>query len=102
MYLHIVMMAFNKEVTPSLRTQVEDCFQAVLRDCEGVVRFDLVDNQSRTSASYTHALLSVFANEATLAAYRSSAAHDRLTAELGPHIKEVVVLDSRLKQDQSL
>ncbi len=99
MYLHIVMMAFNKEVTAPLREQIEKVFQNIPRECDGVVRFELVENRSHTSAAYTHALLSVFSSELALEGYRTGAAHSKLMAELGPHIKEIVVLDSVLRQD---
>ena len=97
MYLHIVMMAFNKEITAGLRDQIELCFQGIPRQCDGVVRFELVENQSHTSASYTHALISIFSSEQALDAYRTSAAHANLMSELGPHIKDIVVLDSILR-----
>ncbi len=96
MYLHVVMMAFNKEVSASFRLQIETCFKDIADECQGVVRFDLVNNQSRTSPSYTHALLSVFSDETALDAYRTSAAHNRLMTQLGPHIDKIVVLDSSL------
>lgn len=102
LYLHVVMLAFHKPVTTALREQMESCFQAVRRECEGWLRFELVDNQSRTSASYTHALLSVFSHQEALDAYRISPAHDRLMSELGPHIKEIVVLDTCLGQGDKL
>jgi quinol monooxygenase YgiN len=96
------MMAFNQEMSADLRNQIEMCFQDIPRQCEGVERFDLVDNRSRTSASYTHALLSVFSSEGALDAYRVSDAHANLMAQLGPHIKEIVVLDSFLRSGQSV
>ena len=96
MYLHVVMMAFNQEVSASFRSQIETCFKGIADECEGVARFDLVDNQSRTSPAYTHALVSVFSDEAALDSYRTGAAHDRLMTQLGPHINEIVVLDSSL------
>jgi len=102
MYLHVVLMAFREEVTDTLRTHVENCFEATRRECEGVAHFQLVDNESRTSAAYTHALVSVFVNVAALDSYRTSASHDRLMAELGPHIKEIVVLDSDLGREWTL
>ncbi|MFC4520205.1 Dabb family protein [Cupriavidus pinatubonensis] len=96
------MMAFNKQITTAIRRRIEECFENVGRDCEGVKRFDLVDNQSQTTTRYTHALLSIFSSEQMLNAYRSSAAHDNLMAELGPHIEEIVVLDSNLTQGELL
>lgn len=96
MYLHVVLMAFHQEVTPSLRAQIQDCFRTVARASEGVERFELVDNRSRTSPDYPYALLSVFATEQALDAYRTSDAHDELMALLGPHIRQIVVLDSPL------
>ncbi|WP_434717180.1 Dabb family protein (plasmid) [Paraburkholderia sp. A2RO-4L] len=92
------MMAFNKEISPSLRTQFEKWFQNTARDCDGVERFDFVDNQSRTSASYSHALVSVFSSKQALDAYRASAAHSKMMAELGYYIKEIAVLDTDLEQ----
>lgn len=100
--MHVVMLAFNKPVTSALKTQMENRFQAVRRECKGLIRFELVDNQSRTSASFTHALLSVFSDEEALDSYRASAAHDRLLAELGRHINEIIVLDARLEQGETL
>lgn len=99
MYLHVVMLAFNQELSSSLRSRIEDCLRSVPRTCAGVERFALLDNHSRTSARYTHALLSVFSTERALDAYRGSAAHDQLLEVLGPHIQEIVVLDSVLAQD---
>lgn len=100
MYLHIVMMSFSAEVTAAFRAQLENSLHAVRRECEGVVRFDLVDNHSRTSAAYSHALLSVFTDLEALDSYRTGAAHDRLMAEIGLHIREIVVLDSVLEKGQ--
>lgn len=102
MYLHVVMLAFHQPVTAAVRKKMESCFEAVRRECEGLVRFELVDNHSRTSASYTHALLSVFSHEEAFESYRISPAHHRLMADLGPHIKEIVVLDTYLEQGEKL
>lgn len=102
MYLHVVLMAFNKEVTIPLRARVEHCFRETRRECKGVMRFDLVDNHSRTSAAHTHALISVFADVEALDSYRASAAHERLMAELRPHLREIVVLDTPLEAGRAL
>ena len=96
MYLHIVMMAFNTEVTAALHESIEQCLADTRDQCEGVLRFELVRNQSQTSARYSHALLSVFASEQALDAYRTSAAHEAMMARLGRHIAQIVVLDSPL------
>lgn len=98
MVLHVVMMAFRHEMGAALRERVEQCFADIRRQCAGVMRFDLVDNRSRTSADYPHALLSVFASEQALEAYRTGAAHDEMMAVLGPHIARIVVLDTVLNQ----
>jgi quinol monooxygenase YgiN len=94
MYLHLVMMAFKEPVTAALRERIGQCFDAIRRECEGIVRFELVDNQSRTSAHYSHALLSVFTSERMLDAYRASTAHEAMMAALEPHIAQIAVLDS--------
>jgi hypothetical protein len=102
MYLHIVIMAFNKKMTTCLRTQIEQCLRNIPHECEGVERIELVDNQSRTSAGYTHALVSAFSSSHALDAYRTSTSHSQLIAKLEPHINEIVVLDGALKQDWRL
>lgn len=94
--LHIVMMAFKEAMTAPLRARIEQAFDDVRRQCAGVMRFDLVDNHSRTSPDFTHALLSVFAGDEALAAYRTGRAHEEMMAVLGPHIERIVVLDSVL------
>jgi hypothetical protein len=98
MYLHIVMMSFHQAVTPALREQIQAFFQSVRDQCEGMVRFDLVDNQSRTSVAFSHALLSVFSSVKYLDAYRTSVAHASLMDLLGPLVKQIVVLDTDLVQ----
>lgn len=96
MYLHIVMMSFHQAVTPALREQIQALFESMRCQCEGMVRFDLMDNQSRTSAAFSHALLSVFSSVKHLDAYRTSAVHARLMDVLGPLVKQIVVLDTDL------
>lgn len=89
MYLHIVIMAFNKKMTASLRTKIEQSARNIPHDCEGVERFELVDNQSRTSASYTHALVSVFSSGQALDAYRTSAGHSKQWRNWSPTSKRL-------------
>lgn len=93
MQLHIVMMSFHVVPCDELQQQIDVAFQRMPSLCEGVLRYELVENQSSTSLQYTHALLSVFASAAHLDAYRVSPAHDALMQLLKPHIREVVVLD---------
>ena len=102
MYLHTVMMAFNKEITGALRAQIDAYFNDIPSQCDGIERFDFVDNMSLTSKGYTHALVSVFTSEKALDAYRISAAHDQLMTELTPHLKEILVLDSDLSVRSSI
>lgn len=101
MYLHVVLMAFNQEVTASLSSRVEARFDVIARTCPGVMRFELLRNASRTSPDYSHALLSVFSSEEALDAYRVSPAHDELMAELGPYVRTIVVLDSVLPPERT-
>lgn len=96
MYLHIVMMTFNKELTPPLKDQLEIRFKRIPAQCDGIERFDFVDNMSRSSKGYTHALVSVFSSQKACDDYRVSAAHENLMIDLQPHIKEILVLDSVL------
>ena len=98
MYLHTVMMSFNKEMTAALRAQIESFFNGIPVQCKGIERFDFVDNMSRLAKGYTHALVSVFSSEETLDTYRLSAAHDKLMTELAPHLKEILVLDGALTE----
>ncbi len=98
MYLHVVMIAFNKEITASLRTQIKQCFQNTAQNCIGLERFNFVDNCSRTSTYFTHAIVSIFSNEHALEIYRTSTAHNKMMEGLHQHIKEIVVLDTDLKQ----
>ncbi len=102
MQLHIVMMAFHQAVSPELRQRMEQCFNTIRTQCQGVLRFELVDNQSHTSADYTHALLSVFTSEQALQDYREGAAHAQMLEVLGPHIARIVVLDSALESERAL
>lgn len=96
MYLHIVMMAFHTPPPPSLMAQIESAFQEVPRQCDGILRFEVLPNQSLTSAQYSHALLSIFASAAHLETYKTSHAHEALMQQIQPHIREIVVLDSPL------
>lgn len=102
MYLHVVLMAFNKTVTTDLRNQITAEFRSMPHKCEGLLRFDLIDNESRTSANYTHGLLSVFASANHFEAYRVGQAHTALMETLKPHIKDIVVLDSELHDSLDL
>ncbi len=102
MYLHVVMIAFNKEITPALRLEIEQCFKNTVKDCMNVERFDFVDNCSKTSIYFTHAIVSVFSNENALEIYRTSTAHNEMMKYLSQHIKEINVLDTHLNQENSL
>jgi quinol monooxygenase YgiN len=99
MYLHIVMMALKEPMTAALRERMEQCFDTIRRGCEGVARFELLDNHSRTSPDYSHALLSLFTSQQALDAYRTGAAHEAMMAAIGPHIARIVVLDSAWRED---
>lgn len=99
MYLHIVMMAFNDAMNPFLRQCIEQCFNTIRNDSKGVVRFELLDNQSHTSTHYTHALLSIFTSKQALDTYRTGAAHAQMMKTLTPHIAQIEVLDSVLTED---
>lgn len=102
MYLHTVMMSFHQAVTPALREQIEAQFKSMREHCDGLLRFDLVDNQSRTSAQFSHALLSIFSSRQHLDAYRDSTAHTQLMDVLGPLVKQIVVLDTELAADAGI
>lgn len=87
-------------MTPASRKQIQALFESMRDQCEGIVRFDLVDNQSHTSADFSHALLSVFSSLEHLNAYRTSAAHTRLMDALAPKVRHIVVLDTDLATGQ--
>ena len=91
-------MAFHQAVNPNLRQHIEQCFDSIRKECEGVVRFELLDNQSRTSTNYTHALFSTFTSEQALESYRNGSAHTRMMEVLSAHIAQIVVLDSTLDE----
>ena len=96
MYLHIVMMAFKSAPGATLLHTLQQNFAKVQQDCPGIAAFRLVENQSKTSAQYTHALYSVFSDLPALDAYRHSPAHDAMMVDLKPFVDHIVVLDSPL------
>lgn len=96
MYLHVVLLRLNEEMTPALHERLETILQRTALRCEGIESFRLVHNESANSAGHTHALLSLFSNRQALDAYRESEAHAQMTRDIHPHIRQIIVLDSPL------
>ncbi|WP_232466862.1 Dabb family protein, partial [Alcaligenes faecalis] len=97
MYLHIVLMAPHTPVSPELAPKLDQAFIRIHQECPGIERFEWVPNLSRSSARYSHALLSVFRTQEALDAYRQSDAHQAMLDAIAPHIQDIVVLDSVLE-----
>ena len=99
MYLHIVLMAPHSPVSPDFVPKLEQSFVRIRQECAGLERFEWVPNLSRSSARYSHALLSVFSTQEALDSYRDSQAHQAMLDAIGPYIQDIVVLDSLLEGD---
>lgn len=99
MYLHIVLMAPRTPVSPELAPKLDQAFIRIRQQCPGIERFEWVPNLSRSSARYSHALLSVFHTQEALDAYRESDAHQAMLDSIAPHIQDIVVLDSALEEN---
>ncbi|OSZ41653.1 Dabb family protein [Alcaligenes faecalis] len=97
MYLHIVLMAPHTPLSPELVPKLNHAFIRIRQECPGIERFEWVPNLSRSSARYSHALLSVFRTQDSLDAYRESDAHQAMLDAIAPHIQDIVVLDSVLE-----
>lgn len=98
MYLHIVLMAPHTPVSPELELKLDQAFIRIHQECSDIERFEWVPNLSRSSARYSHALLSVFRTQGALDAYRQSDAHQAMLDAIAPHIQDIVVLDSVLEK----
>ena len=101
MYLHIVLMAPHAPIKPELASTLDHAFIRIRQECPGIERFEWVPNLSRSSARYSHALLSVFRSQEALDAYRESDAHQARLEAITPHIQDIVVLDSVLEESLS-
>ena len=92
MYLHIVLMAPHTPVSPELAPKLDQAFIRIHQECSGIERFEWVPNLSRSSARYSHALLSVFRTQEALDAYRQSDAHQAMLDAIAAHRPAVTFL----------
>ena len=100
---HAVFFAFKEESTEEDVQGVVDAFRALPEKIDAIIDFQWGKNNSPEGLDdgFTHCFLLTFKDEAGRAAYLPHPEHKAFGAALGPHLKDVFVIDYWAKPGES-
>ncbi|THH41833.1 Dabb family protein [Neolewinella litorea] len=92
---HAVFFAFKDDATPAQIDSVQQAFSALPEQIEQIRDFEWGVNNSPEGLNkgFTHAFFLTFHSEADRDAYLPHPAHQEFGRILGPHLKDVFVVD---------
>lgn len=92
---HVVYFSFKEESSPEDVQAVIDAFRGLQDEIDGIKGFEWGVNSSPEGLNkgLTHAFTLTFHSEADRDAYLPHPAHQRFGEILGPHLKDVTVID---------
>ncbi len=92
---HVVLFSFKEESTPQDIKKVEDAFSALADKIEVIKDFEFGTDVGveGLSKGFTHCFFVTFENEAGRAEYLPHPDHKAFGEILGPHLKDVLVID---------
>ena len=98
---HAVFFAFKEEATQADIDRVQQAFSALPEQIEEIQDYEWGMNNSpeNLNKGFTHAFFVTFASEADREVYLPHPAHKAFGEVLGPHLKDVLVVDYWARRD---
>ena len=92
---HVVLFAFTQETTPEEVKQIEQAFAALPSKIDTIQDFEWGTDVSEENKAqgFTHCFLVTFGDEQGRATYLPHPAHQDFVTLVGPHLKNVLVID---------
>ncbi|MFK8058377.1 MAG: Dabb family protein [Saprospiraceae bacterium] len=92
---HAVYFAYNDDTTPAQIEEIETAFAKLPSQIDGIEGFEMGVNSSPEGINkgLTHAYLLTFHSDAARDAYLPHPAHKAFGEIVGPHLKDVTVID---------
>ena len=81
----VVTMQLAPDADLAAIAEIQDGLRAL--DCPGTVAYTLGDDLGLREGNWSFAIVADFVDEAAYRAYDSDAEHNRLRAELAPHVR---------------